>query len=68
MVGIDAQNWAKACQTMGPENAAATVAVLVQRISEIANPGAYFRTLAQKAGEGDFSPLPLLTALARKAA
>ncbi|WP_353338142.1 plasmid replication protein RepC [Pseudooceanicola nitratireducens] len=68
MVGIDAQNWAKACQSMGPENAAATVAVLVQKISEIANPGAYFRTLAQKAGEGDFSPLPLLTALARKAA
>lgn len=68
MTGIDAQAWATACRLMGPENAATTVAAIVQRIGDIANPGAYFRTLSQKAGEGDFSPLPMLNALTRRAA
>ena len=68
MTGIDTKTWAEACRVMGPEDAAATVAAIVQRIGQITNPGAYLRVLTQKAGEGDFSPLPLLTSMIRKAA
>ena len=67
MTGIDPATWAEACRTMGPENAAATVAAIVQRIGSIVRPGAYLRSLSKKAGEGDYSPLPLLTALSRAA-
>lgn len=68
MTGIDVRTWSDACRVMGPENAAATVAAIVQRIGTIAKPGAYLRSLTKKAGEGDYSPLPLLTALTRQAA
>ena len=68
MTGIDARTWGDACRVMGPENAAATVAAIVQRIETIAKPGAYLRSLTKKAGEDDFSPLPLLTGMLRKAA
>ena len=63
MTGIDARGWSDACRIMGPEHATATLAAMVQRIGEIGNPGAYFRTLTKKAGEGRFSPIPMLKAL-----
>ncbi|WP_375176177.1 plasmid replication protein RepC [Pseudooceanicola sp.] len=65
MTGIDSRTWAEACRTMGPENAATTVAIIVQRIGSIAKPGAYLRTLTRKAEEGEYSPLPLLRAMVR---
>jgi len=65
MIGLDAGVWGEACRNMGPRDAAITVAAMVQRIGTIGNPGAYFRTLARKAGEGDYSPLPLLLSLSR---
>jgi len=65
MTGIDPKTWADACRVMGPETAATTVAIIVQRIGTIAKPGAYLRSLTKKAGEGDFSPLPLLNAMVR---
>lgn len=63
MTGIDARGWSDACRIMGPEHATATLAAMVQRIGEIGNPGAYFRALTKKAGEGRFSPIPMLKAL-----
>ncbi|EAQ02007.1 Replication protein C [Pseudooceanicola batsensis HTCC2597] len=68
MTGIDARTWAEGCRHMGSENAAATVAGIVQRIGQIANPGAYFRTLARKAEQGNYSPHSLLGPLERQAA
>jgi replication initiation protein RepC len=68
MTGIDTRTWAEACRTMGPENAAATVALIVQRIGSVAKPGAYLRSLSKKAGQGDYSPLPLLMSMTRQAA
>lgn len=65
MTGIDTRTWADACRIMGPENAATTVAIIVQRIGSIAKPGAYLRSLTKKAGEGDYTPLPLLNAMVR---
>jgi len=65
MIGIDPVSWGRACKEMGPENAAATVAAIVQRIDQIANPGAYFRALSQKAGQGEFTVMPMLNAIAR---
>jgi replication initiation protein RepC len=65
MIGVDPVSWGRACKDMGPENAAATVAAIVQRIDQIANPGAYFRVLCQKAGQGEFTVMPMLNAIAR---
>lgn len=67
MTGIDTRTWGDACRIMGPENAATTVAIIVQRIGTITKPGAYLRSLTKKAGEGDFSPLPLLMSMVRQA-
>lgn len=68
MTGIDARTWAEACRNMGPENAAATVALIVQRIGSVAKPGAYLRSLSKKAGQGEYSPLPVLMSMTRQAA
>ncbi len=65
MIGVDPQSWGRACKEMGPENAATTVAAIVQRIDQIANPGAYFRVLSQKAEQGEFTVMPMLNAIAR---
>lgn len=68
MTGIDPNSWALACRNMGPENAATTVATIVQRIGVIANPGAYFRVLSKKAEERNYSPQPMLNVLSRQMA
>ena len=68
MTGIDATGWAEACRLMGHRGAAATLAAIVQRIGDIASPGAYLRCLARKSAEGRFSPIPMLISLEQKAA
>jgi replication initiation protein RepC len=63
MMGIGNEVWADAQRDMGPESAAATVAAILQRISEIKSPGGYLRTLSRKAAQGRFSPAPMVLAL-----
>lgn len=63
MMGISPDAWLKACQIMGPENAATTLACILQRISEITSPGGYLRALTRKAQDGVFSTGPMVMAL-----
>lgn len=64
MTGIDPATWSEACRSLGPEGAAATLAGIVQRIGEIRSPGAYLRSLSQKARAGGFTPGPMIRSLA----
>lgn len=63
MLGISADTWDDAQKQMGPEKAAATLAAILQRVSEIRTPGAYLRRLTQKTRDSAFSPTPMILAL-----
>ena len=63
MMGISPEAWLKACQIMGPENAATALACILQRISGITSPGGYLRALTRKAQDGAFSTGPMVMAL-----
>jgi replication initiation protein RepC len=63
MMGISTETWAEACESMGPEQAAVTVACILQRFDRIRSPGAYLRHLAGKARAQAFTPLPMVLAL-----
>jgi replication initiation protein RepC len=66
MMGISPDAWTRAIKVMGPEVAAITVVSILQRISDIKNPGGYLRALTQKAETGGFSPGPMVMALLNK--
>lgn len=68
MTGIDPSTWQEACRAMGPENAATTLAGIVQNVGTIRSPGAYLRSLSRKAREGSFTPDAMISSLQRKAA
>jgi replication initiation protein RepC len=68
MAGIDASTWHEACRAMGPEDAATTLAGIVQNVGTIRSPGAYLRSLSRKAREGGFTPDAMISSLQRKAA
>lgn len=68
MAGIDATTWQEACRAMGPQDAATTLAGIVQNVGNIRSPGAYLRSLSRKAREGGFSPDAMIASLQRKAA
>ena len=63
MLGICGSAWEQAKRMMGCQNAATTLAAMLQRVNEIRSPGSYLRSLAQKAGAGEFSTLPMIRAL-----
>lgn len=63
MIGISPDAWDAAQSVMGRENAAITVASMLQRVSEIKNPGGYLRALTRKAADNGFSPGPMVMAL-----
>jgi replication initiation protein RepC len=65
MLGVNADAYQQACEVMGPEHAAATMACLLERAETITSPGGYLRTLTRKAGRGEFSVGSLLMALAK---
>lgn len=67
MMGICASAWDAAKRAMGPEDAAITLAAILQRFAEIRSPGGYLRSLAAKASEGEFSSAPMIMALLRRA-
>lgn len=68
MMGITPETWHNAVHHMGPEDAAVTLAALLERFDQIRSPGAYLRSLALKAANGVFSTTPMITALMRRAA
>ncbi|NKN38711.1 replication initiation protein RepC [Agrobacterium sp. a22-2] len=65
MLGISADAWTKAKQAMGPQAAAVTIAVMLERAETIRSAGGYLRNLTEKAEKGAFSIYPMLQALER---
>jgi replication initiation protein RepC len=67
MLGVSPSAYQEACEVMGPENAAVTVACILERGGHINSPGGYLRDLTNRAKRGEFSLGPLLMALLRAA-
>jgi len=65
MLGISPDAWSEAEAAMGLESAAVTLAAILQNGAKIGSPGGYLRALAAKAGQGAFSPGPMVMALLR---
>lgn len=68
MLGVSPSAYQEACEAMGPENAAVTVACILERGGHINSPGGYLRDLTSKAKRGEFSLGPVLMALLRAGA
>jgi Replication protein C C-terminal region. len=65
MLGISPSAWAEARAVMGDQQAAITLAAMLQRAAEIKNAGGYLRNLTERAKEGKFSTWPMVMALLR---
>jgi replication initiation protein RepC len=65
MLGVSPSAYQDACEIMGAENAAATVACILERSGHINSAGAYLRDLTAKAERGEFSLGRALMALLR---
>lgn len=63
MMGITAQTWEEAKRLMGLEQAAITLAAMLQRVTEIQKPGAYLRKLSHQAMAGQFSASRMIKSL-----
>lgn len=62
-MGIGADLWDQARRQLGSEQAAVVLAAMLERFAEIRSPGAYLRSLVQKAAAGGFSCTPMILAL-----
>ncbi|WKL23589.1 plasmid replication protein RepC (plasmid) [Agrobacterium tumefaciens] len=67
MLGVSASAYQEACEVMGPENAAVTIACILEKGGHINSPGGYLRDLTNRAKRGEFSLGPVLMALLRGA-
>lgn len=65
MLGVSPSAYQEACEVMGPENAAATIACILERAGQINSAGGYLRDLTGKASRGEFSLGPVIMALLR---
>ncbi|WP_377295278.1 plasmid replication protein RepC [Rhizobium sp. SG2393] len=65
MLGVSPSAYQEACEVMGPENAAVTIACILERAGQIHSAGGYLRDLTAKAGRGEFSLGPVIMALLR---
>ncbi len=63
MLGITPSAYQQACDVMGQENAAVSVACMLERANLINSPGGYLRDLTGRAQRGAFSLGPMLMAL-----
>jgi len=63
MLGITPSAYQQACDVMGQENAAVSVACMLERANMINSPGGYLRDLTGRAQRGAFSLGPMLMAL-----
>ncbi len=68
MLGISPSAYEEACEAMGHEMAAVTIACILERYGHITSPGGYLRHLSAKASSGRFSVASMLTSLAKRAA
>jgi len=64
-LGISPSAWTEACEAMGEEAAAVTVAAILQKGEGIKSPGGYLRNLTQRARAGQYSLGPVIMALLR---
>jgi replication initiation protein RepC len=64
-LGISQDAWDKAVAAMGEEEAAVTIAAILQRAPMINSAGGYLRNLTEKATAGKFSAWPMVMALWR---
>ncbi|MBB3302843.1 replication initiation protein RepC [Rhizobium sp. BK077] len=65
MLGVSPSAYQDACEAMGPENAAAAMAAILERAGHITSAGGYLRDLTSRAKRGEFSLGPMLMALLR---
>lgn len=65
MLGVSPSAYQEACETMGPENAAAAMACILERAGHINSAGGYLRDLTRKAARGEFGLGPMLMAALR---
>lgn len=65
MLGISPSAWREACEVMGEQHAAITLAGIYQRAGQINNAGGYLRSLTDRAKDGKFSTWPMVMALLR---
>jgi replication initiation protein RepC len=65
MLGVSPSAYQDACEAMGPENAAAAMAAILERAGHISSAGGYLRDLTSRARRGEFSLGPMLMALLR---
>lgn len=68
MLGVSPSAYQEACEVMGPENAAATIACILERGGHINSAGGYLRDLTARSRRGEFSLGPVLMALLRASA
>ena len=64
-LGISADAWREAQETMGATDAAVMIAAILQKGEAIGSPGGYLRALSAKARAKEFSIGPVLMALLR---
>ena len=67
MLNISPSAYQEACEVMGAENAAVTVACILERAGHINSAGGYLRDLTARARRGEFTLGPVLMALLRSA-
>lgn len=65
MLGVQPDAYQQACKVLGPKNAAAVMACILERSEHIRSAGGYLRNLTHRAYRNQFSPGPMLRALAR---
>jgi len=65
MAGVSPSAWREACEVMGEQHAAITLAAIYQRTEQINSAGGYLRSLTERAREGKFSTWPMIMALLR---
>ncbi|MCM2294766.1 replication initiation protein RepC [Allorhizobium sp. BGMRC 0089] len=66
MLGVSPSAYQEACDAMGAEQAAITMAAILERAGHINSAGGYLRSLTAKAEAGAFSLGPVLMALLRQ--
>ncbi|MFK4259217.1 plasmid replication protein RepC [Agrobacterium tumefaciens] len=65
MLGISPSAWREACEVLGEQHAAITLAAIYQRADQIGSAGGYLRSLTDRARDGKFSTWPMVMALLR---
>ena len=65
MLKVSPSAYQEACDAMGPENAAAAVACILERANFINSAGGYLRDLTRRTERGEFSLGPMIMALLR---